>query len=224
VALSESPELGQFLVDGNGMTLYMFTRDDADKSNCAGECLANWPPLLSEGDPVAGEGVDASKLGTITTDDGSTMVTYNHYPLYYWVADQQPGDTTGQNVGGVWFVLNPAGNPVGAPAELAVSESPDLGQFLVDGNGMTLYLFTRDEPDKSNCAGDCLAKWPPFLTTGDPILGEGVDASKVGTTTMEDGSTIVTYDHMPLYYWVNDKNPGDTTGQGVGEVWFVVEP
>jgi predicted lipoprotein with Yx(FWY)xxD motif len=112
----------------------------------------------------------------------------------------------------------------GGGVEVALSESPDLGQFLVDGNGMTLYMFTRDEADKSNCAGDCLAKWPPFLTTGDPILGEGVDASKVGTTTMEDGSTIVTYDHMPLYYWVNDKNPGDTTGQGVGEVWFVVEP
>jgi predicted lipoprotein with Yx(FWY)xxD motif len=206
------------------MTLYMFTRDDADQSNCEGECLANWPPLLTEGDPVAGEGVDASKLGTITLDDGSRMVTYNHYPLYYWVADTQPGQTTGQNVGGVWFVLNPAGYPVGGPAELAVSETPELGRFLVDGNGMTLYLFTRDEPDQSNCEGDCLVNWPPFLTTGDPILGDGVDASKVGTTTLADGSTIVTYDHMPLYYWVNDRNPGDTTGQGVGDVWFVVEP
>jgi len=224
VALSESPDLGQFLVDGNGMTLYMFTKDDADQSNCAGECLANWPPLLTEGDPVAGEGVDASKLGTITLDDGSLMVTYNHYPLYYWVADKNPGETTGQNVGSVWFVLNPAGYPVGGPAEIAVSETPDLGQFLVDGNGMTLYMFTKDEADQSNCAGECLVNWPPFLTTGEPILGEGVDATKVGTTTLADGSTIVTYDHMPLYYWVNDKNPGDITGQGVGDVWFVVEP
>jgi len=66
--------------------------------------------------------------------------------------------------------------------------------------------------------------WPPFLTQGNPILGPGVDDSKVGTATLADGSLIVTYDHMPLYYWIKDTKPGDTTGQGVGSVWYVVSP
>ncbi len=85
-------------------------------------------------------------------------------------------------------------------------------------------MFTKDEANKSNCAGDCLVKWPPLLTFGKPVLGEGVDASLVGSAAMPDGSMIVTYNGMPLYYWVNDKAAGDVTGQNVGEVWFVVAP
>ena len=79
-------------------------------------------------------------------------------------------------------------------------------------------------PDKSNCDAACLAKWPPLLTQGTPELGEGVDASLVGSAKLADGSKIVTYNHMPLYYWVKDIKPGDTTGQDVGGVWYVVSP
>jgi predicted lipoprotein with Yx(FWY)xxD motif len=121
----------------------------------------------------------------------------------------------------------PAASPTIATASEAminVATDPKLGEILIDGKGMTLYMFTKDEPDKSNCAGDCLAKWPPLLTQGSPELGEGVDGALVGTATLADGSLIVTYNKMPLYYWVNDAKPDETTGQGVGEVWFVVSP
>lgn len=97
----------------------------------------------------------------------------------------------------------------------------DLGEILVDGEGMTLYLFTNDEPGVSNCEGDCLAAWPPLL--GTPTPGEGADDSKLGTTTRSDGTTQVTYNDWPLYYWMNDSAPGDTTGQGVNGVWWVVD-
>lgn len=102
--------LGSILVDGNGMTLYMFTKDSANTSNCTGQCLAAWPPLI--GQPTAGDGVDDSKLGSFQRADGSTQATYNGWPLYYWQADTKPGDVTGQNVNSVWFVLDRDGDPV----------------------------------------------------------------------------------------------------------------
>lgn len=105
-------DLGEILVDGNGMTLYMFTKDtqDAGTSACEGQCLVNWPPL--EGEPTAGEGIDDSKLGSFTKPDGTVQATYNGWPLYYWFQDTEPGQTTGQGVQGVWFVLDRDGEPV----------------------------------------------------------------------------------------------------------------
>ena len=110
------------------------------------------------------------------------------------------------------------------PAALAVSQTGDLGEFLVDAEGMTLYMFTNDTENTSNCYDDCAEAWPPVLSEGDPTLGEGLDAALVSTTERTDGTTQVTYGGMPLYYWVKDAAPGDTTGQNVGEVWFVVSP
>ena len=89
---------------------------------------------------------------------------------------------------------------------------------------MTLYIFTKDTPDQSNCTGDCLVNWPPLLTQGSPVLGAGADDSKIGSTLLADGTRIVTYNHWPLYYWIKDTKPGDTTGQGVGSVWYVIDP
>lgn len=110
------------------------------------------------------------------------------------------------------------------PAALGVSQTGDLGEFLVDAEGMTLYLFTKDTDNASTCYDDCATAWPPLLTDGDPTLGEGLDAALVGTTERTDGTTQVTYGGWPLYYWVKDAAPGDTTGQDVGEVWYVVSP
>lgn len=104
-------ELGTILVDGEGMTLYLFTNDSPGVSTCEGSCLANWPPLL--GTPAAGDGADGSLLDTITRSDGDTQVTYNGWPLYYWVGDTAAGETNGQGVMGVWFVVDRDGDPIG---------------------------------------------------------------------------------------------------------------
>src|SRR4030065_1099244 len=103
--------------------------------------------------------------------------------------------------------------PVAAAAEAVINVTPDptLGQILVDGEGMTLYMFTKDEADKSNCNAACLAKWPPLLTQGNPTLGSGVDASMVGSAALAAGTKIVTYNHMPLYYFINDSKSGEKT-------------
>jgi predicted lipoprotein with Yx(FWY)xxD motif len=103
--------LGTILVDGDGMTLYLFTNDSPGVSTCEDGCLAAWPPLL--GQPAAANGADESLLGTLTRADGTTQVTYNGWPLYHWAQDTAPGDTTGQGVNGVWWVVNPDGDPIG---------------------------------------------------------------------------------------------------------------
>ncbi len=99
--------LGSILVDGAGETLYVFTNDAKNKSNCTAACLDAWPPLY--GVPAAGSGVDASKLGSFTTADGKTQATIDGRPLYYFAVDSKAGDTLGQNVGGVWFVVDGTG-------------------------------------------------------------------------------------------------------------------
>jgi predicted lipoprotein with Yx(FWY)xxD motif len=112
VAVSSSSEFGDILVDAEGMTLYLFTQDSDGRSVCEDDCAAAWPPLLVDGAPVAGEGVEASLLDTIERDDGSTQVSYAGWPLYTWAQDQQPGDVTGQGVQEVWFVVSPDGEPI----------------------------------------------------------------------------------------------------------------
>jgi predicted lipoprotein with Yx(FWY)xxD motif len=111
---SEDSSLGTILVDAKGNTLYVFMNDTSDVSTCTGDCAASWPALIAKGEVKAGGGggVDASLLGTSARDDGTMQVTYNGHPLYHFSGDQAPGDTNGQGVGGIWFVVSPAGDPI----------------------------------------------------------------------------------------------------------------
>lgn len=104
--------LGTILVDSKGITLYDFVKDKGTASVCYGACAALWPPLLTQHKPVAGPGVKASLLGTTKRKDGKLEVTYGGHPLYYFVTDRKPGQTTGQGVnqfGGPWWVITSAG-------------------------------------------------------------------------------------------------------------------
>jgi len=107
---------------------------------------------------------------------------------------------------------------------VATASSP-LGSILVAQNGMTLYMFARDQGGQSACSGACAKFWPPY--TGTPKAGSGLTASLLGSTMRTDGSTQVTYDGHPLYTYSGDPSPGDTNGQGVstfGALWWVVAP
>jgi predicted lipoprotein with Yx(FWY)xxD motif len=107
--------LGRILVDSKGITLYDFPPDKGTTSVCYGACAALWPPLITKGKPVAGPGVRASLLGTTKRKDGKLEVTYNRHPLYYFVSDRKPGQTTGQGLnqfGGPWWVLSAAGKEI----------------------------------------------------------------------------------------------------------------
>ena len=102
-----SSKLGDILVDADGRTLYAFTKDKGDQSACSGECATNWPALT--GDATAGTGAKAALLSTAMQANGDSQVTYGDRPLYYFAGDAKPGDTNGQGVGNVWFVLTANG-------------------------------------------------------------------------------------------------------------------
>ena len=115
IALATTP-LGDILVDQDGKTLYMFMKDTqgSGASTCGEGCVANWPPLTADAAPTAGDGLDDDDFTMITRDDGSTQVAYYGWPLYYFANDAAAGDTNGQGVGGVWWVVDAEGNPIGA--------------------------------------------------------------------------------------------------------------
>lgn len=115
LAVADS-DLGEIVVDGEGMTLYMFDKDSqgSGSSTCEGQCATNWPPLNTEATSADDIGVEdvTGEVGTITGVDGKTQVTLNGWPLYYFAADKAAGDTTGQGVGGIWWVLSPEGERI----------------------------------------------------------------------------------------------------------------
>lgn len=104
--------LGKILVGPDGRTLYLFLGDAGTMSKCVGSCAQNWPPLTTTGLPRATGGVSQMLLGTTKRQDGTTQVTYDGHPLYYFVADSAPGTASGEGIvafGARWEVVNAAG-------------------------------------------------------------------------------------------------------------------
>jgi predicted lipoprotein with Yx(FWY)xxD motif len=112
--VSEESEFGRVLFDANGQVAYVFELDRRNRSNCtSAECVKAWPPVLTREAPSAGEGVDASLLGTIRRPDGALQVTYDGRPLYFY-EHEAPGEIKCHDVdlhGGLWWVLTPRGDP-----------------------------------------------------------------------------------------------------------------
>ena len=108
-------KLGRILADSRGRTLYLFENDKRGHSSCAGACATYWPPLLTRGKPTAARAAKQALLGTTRRADGTTQVTYAGHPLYRFVQDTKPGQTTGQDLhdfGAGWYVLAPAGTKI----------------------------------------------------------------------------------------------------------------
>ncbi|MFM9369885.1 SCO0930 family lipoprotein [Streptomyces sp. Da 82-17] len=253
LAVWKSKKLGQVLTDSAGFTLYRFDKDTADppKSNCAGECADAWPAVPADGAKAA-PGVDPALLGSVTREGGTEQLTVAGRPLYRYAADRKPGDAKGQGVGGTWHAAAPDGTKAtaaepeegsaaeeaeggaaedaaeGAGADLpamSTRQDPELGEIVVDKNGMTVYRFKKDSawPMKSACTGACLDNWP-VVEPVDKNDTEGV--LKKGFTVFDrpDGIRQQTIDCWPLYTFSGDKKPGDVNGQGVGGTWYVVSP
>lgn len=98
---------------------------------------------------------------------------------------------------------------------------PGLGNILADPRGRVVYVFTNDEPGKSNCYDQCAANWPPYLLDEEPN-GPSDVVDEFGLVTRTDGKTQLSYRDRPLYFWAKDVKGGDATGDGVGGIWFVV--
>jgi predicted lipoprotein with Yx(FWY)xxD motif len=115
--------------------------------------------------------------------------------------------------------------PAPAEATVIVADSA-LGQILTAGNGMTVYLFTPDAQGAPTCTSACAQAWPPLTVAdaGQVTGGDGVDASLLGTVDHPGKGTQVTYNGWPLYVFSGDSAPGDTNGQGQGDIWYVLDP
>jgi predicted lipoprotein with Yx(FWY)xxD motif len=169
---------------------------------------AEWPALTTAAEPVAGKGVEASKLGEVSRPGIGEQVTYGGHPLYLF--DQIPGIVTGEGWDestippwhGVWDLLAPSGSFM-APAEtLTITQTTKgasvLAAVMTTATGSfayPVYTFTGG----TGCKDQCAAGWPPLLTSGSPGLLHGLGRSKFGTVKRSDGTDQITFGGKPLY-------------------------
>jgi predicted lipoprotein with Yx(FWY)xxD motif len=112
---THSTKLGAVVAGPDGRTVYVFEADKSTSSSCYGACAANWPAVMTTGDPIATGAAKSTLLGTTQRKDGSTQVTYAGRPVYYFVGDKSEADVRGQGLnafGGSWYVISPDGNKI----------------------------------------------------------------------------------------------------------------
>lgn len=226
--------LGSIVIDRGLHTAYIFSKDKGTKSSCYDECATRWPPMITETNPIARDGIDASKLGTTEREDGALQVTYAGHPLYDYLGDTAAAEANGNDInafGGQWHVIRPDGEPLPGPAKGAGGvifggNGVEVGLILYDASGHTLDAFDKDKGATSTCYGACAKAWPPALTEG-KVRAEGVASpGKVGTTRRSDGTIQMTYAGHPLYTHAGDEQ-GEVTGGGVqafGGEWTAIRP
>jgi len=220
-SLSPATTATRILTTAEGRTLYVFAPDKPNQSVCTGACAQFWPPLLlpaGKAIPTSAPGAGGT-FGVTTRADGTRQLTYDGAPLYTFVKDKLPGDLAGQGVEGIWWAVVGAALPQANPL---IATAP--ARVWTDARGRTLYLFTPDKANKSNCSGQCAQFWPPLimpagaaLPAGPPDLG-----GTFGLAARPDGTHQLSYDGAPLYTFVKDKQPGDMTGQGVEGIWWAM--
>ena len=207
--------LGEVYTDKNGMTLYTFNNDTANTSNCNGGCAVKWPPLIAANDALA-----KGRFSIITRADNSKQWALDSRPLYRWINDNAPGDTTGEGVKSVWFVAQTA--PISKrKIDVTTAGISNTVTVLTNSSGKTLYAFTNDQakPGGSSCNNGCAVEWPPLLANeGDQPSGNYT------IITRDDNTKQWAYRGMPLYRFVDDSLPGDSKGEADKNIWFTVPP
>lgn len=115
----------------------------------------------------------------------------------------------------------------GTSVTLKVESTEEFGEYLVDSQGRSLYLFKADSEEESTCYDACAKAWPPLTTTGKPKAGEGVNDELISTFERKNGTMQIAYNGWPLYYYIKDEGKGQRTGQdveGFGAEWYLVSP
>lgn len=124
---------GDYLVDGQGKSLYVFDKDPPNGSACTGDCALLWPPMTAAaGDTIGVNGnAQSNRVGTpYVRPDGTQQVIYADHPLYYYQGDTQSGDTKGNGLnsfGGRWCLVSPSGSSMCGSAGSTPSSTPTAG-------------------------------------------------------------------------------------------------
>jgi predicted lipoprotein with Yx(FWY)xxD motif len=229
--LADGAVVGPHLVDAEGRTLYLSGRDvPADArgeavSRCAGACAEQWTGFYT-GEVVVGPGLDASDFGELGRSDGRRQSTYKGWPIYRYAADAA-GQTTGDGVNGLWFVIS---SPF--PGVMLRADASGDERYLADGAGRTLYYSHQDArgdgaaPPSSACVSSpCVARWPVF-TAVPPALPSrlsGVDFGAVERPELAGLPRQLHYRGHLLYYYAGDAAPGETRGREVAG-WSTISP
>ncbi|WP_353573378.1 hypothetical protein [Candidatus Albibeggiatoa sp. nov. BB20] len=202
-------DLGMLLADARGLTLYTFTNDTPNHSNCTEACLEKWPPLLADVD-IDKNSMTQEGFSLITRDDNRLQWSYHSKPLYYWFQDVQVGDTLGNNINDVWHVVK-------STHSHTQYKTTGIGTVLAAANNITLYTFDNDAINLSNCNDDCASRWPPLVAHEKSRPDDGYSI-----LTRADGTLQWSYEGQPLYFWFEDQNSEDTLGDDIGGVWHVL--
>jgi predicted lipoprotein with Yx(FWY)xxD motif len=205
---------GTILVDSLGRTLYYSANDipGSGVSTCTGECAALWPAISADTAKMTAPLIPAD-FGSITRTDGSGQTTYRGRPLYYSRSDSHQGDFNGENAQNAWFVVRPG-------EHILAGHKADLGVYLTDSSGKTLYYNTNDTAGMSTCTGSCLTLWPAF--SADPVtVPPFLNTTDFSTVSRADGIKQTAFMKRPLYSFAGDGNPGEVNGQGASGIWYV---
>jgi predicted lipoprotein with Yx(FWY)xxD motif len=197
--------MGAALVDTKGMALYTLDADVGGKSTCNGDCAAQWIPL-----PVADGATPLKDWSVVVRDDGTRMWAYKGQPVYTFVEDKAAGDVMGDGKAGFHVAgLSDKDRAAFVMASFAVATmgTTTMGPAWVDSHGMALYTFEKDAGGKSMCNGDCATEWPPLM-----VADGGAAQGDWTIVVRDDGSKMWAYQGHPLYTFVDDKAPGEVTG------------
>jgi predicted lipoprotein with Yx(FWY)xxD motif len=213
-------------LDRDGYSLYFFDPDTTNQSNCSGNCLVAWPPLLAD------EGDEAeAPYSIITRSMGGTATArqwaYQGRPLYFYVGDTAAGQTNGKNIPN-WHLarrlpvisVNSATYGSILAAYGAVKTATEVGGVEQINNAarheFSLYTFDNDVAGTSNCTGTCLNNWPALMAD------EGaVAVAPYSLVARAGGKFQWALDGMPLYFFAGDTQAGETKGEGVGGKWHL---
>jgi predicted lipoprotein with Yx(FWY)xxD motif len=226
ITLQSSATLGNYLVDKDGRALYFFASDADGKNHCTGGCAAVWPVFNVDNisSDKLGTGLNGSDFSQITTPAGTKQVTYKGWPLYYFApltngtnTPEQPGQTTGDNVNGVFFVGKPDYTIMITKSQLLgldgknyksdFTQGDETTTHFTDGNGHTLYTFSLDRSNKNNWTTADFSNnsiWPIY-ETDKIVVPSALDKTKFGSITVF-GKKQLTYKGWPLYYFGQDGN------------------
>ncbi|HSX85224.1 MAG TPA: hypothetical protein VLE50_07435 [Cellvibrio sp.] len=216
---------GQVL-DRAGFSLYTFANDTPGVSNCSGNCLVNWPPLLANpGDQASAPySIIERSMGTAAN---AMQWAYHGKPLYFFKNDTVAGQTAGKAIPN-WQLARPMPTQVVANAtlgsHLAAAGSVKLAMPVngteqtssAERNGFTLYTFDMDTAGVSNCSGTCLANWPALIAHAGAVA-----SAPYSLVQRASGEMQWALNGLPLYFFAGDTQAGQTNGEAVGTNWFV---